>query len=371
MNTTHEFACLELATDIEFISVENSFNIIFNDFYRDVYTESTNNINNFFDQAIKKIKKIVSDVREKLSNLLSTAAVQLRIKQAENAIKEDPKLAKVETKMVDYEKLDKLNQETAAQLEKTKDSKETENLMKKYRSQRNKILAVSSAITITLAGALIFITKNKNKKIQGLEADVAKSEKRLLGLKNRYEKLKELKANTDAENDKLRARIDRYKASTPAAKAKVVVQQSGNSIAQKGENFAIGVDVVRSKAQAETEIISNSTKDVINNVKDCLQAIGTSKSPIKKVGAVAKATSNSANSIKKLATGEARNESFSTKRNEIRKDIQNLQRRIENAKVVLSDNNKSKEERDRAGRFIDQATRKIKTVKATYRSLED
>lgn len=325
----------------------------------------------FFDQAIKKIKKIVSDVREKLSNLLSTAAVQLRIKQAENAIKEDPTLAKVETKMVDYEKLDKLNQETAAQLEKTKDSKETEKLMKKYRSQRNKILAVSSAITITLAGALIFITKNKNKKIQGLEANLAKSEKRLLGLKNRYEKLKELKANSDAENDKLRARIDRYKASTPAAKAKVVVQQSGNSIAQKGEKFAIGVDVVRSKAQAETEIISNSTKDVINNVKDCLQAIGTSKSPIKKVGAVAKATSKSASSIKKLATGEARNESFATKKNEIRKDIQNLQRRIENAKVVLSDKNKSKEERDRAGRFVDQATRKIKTLKATYRSLED
>ena len=358
-----EFVCLNYKIDIAFMEMSNSFNGLIFDNY---FTESTNEAS-FFDKMIERAKKIIEEVKNKVNELVTKVTVKQKLDSLKEAIKKNPVIGNKKIKMTDYDKLEQLNNAAAKELEKTND---VENMMKKYRTQRNKLLAASAAITISLGAALVFITKRKEQKNKNLDQSLSQSQKRISRLKAKYTNLKGENESLNSENDKLKNKIKMYRASTPAEKAKIAAQQTGNELKKKGEKFATGVDIIKNKAQAETEILSNTTKDLVNSVKDTLTVCGSEASALKKIGSVTKGTGEIIGAGARLISGETKNNVNVKNKEKLRSDIRSISSKIEKAKSILSDKSQSAETRQRAKKYIDSATAKLKRQKAVYKSID-
>lgn len=62
-----------------------------------------------------------------------------------------------------------LNKETQKKIQNAKNKKEVDQIMKEYKAKRNKILAATAAVTVTITGLLVFLKKGKSKTISSME----------------------------------------------------------------------------------------------------------------------------------------------------------------------------------------------------------
>lgn len=110
------------------------------------------------DRFIDKMKQTIVKMKNKINDFITSATIKSKMEEIKDIFQKNPSLKNEKIKVKDYEKLDKLGQETLNELETTKDIEAT---MQKYRKQRNKLMVGSTLVTISLSTAFIFVIKKK------------------------------------------------------------------------------------------------------------------------------------------------------------------------------------------------------------------
>ena len=125
-------------------------------------------------------------MKAKLVEIFTGKKVEKAIDQLENLKEHDPNAMKERVNVMDGEALDKLALDHADQVVKSKNEAELEKEIKKYRTQRNRILA-GAGIVLTVGGILTFLSnRKKNKQIKELEHGQRKILNAVEGLRDEY-----------------------------------------------------------------------------------------------------------------------------------------------------------------------------------------
>lgn len=141
-----------------------------------IYTEAKNEnkIAKLIDSIIEKIKEIIDTVRTKVSMMFSGTTgseYEKEVRKMGVALRKDPTLRGKKVKVQDTKKLSTAFREAIENIKKSKNERELEEAVNKYKKQRNGILAVGGLIIIT-AGTLLIMGQNKAKnEISQLEAE--------------------------------------------------------------------------------------------------------------------------------------------------------------------------------------------------------
>lgn len=141
-----------------------------------IYTEAKNEnkIAKLIDSIIEKIKEMIDTVRTKVSMMFSRSTgteYEKEVRKMGVALRKDPTLRGKKVKVKDTKKLSTAFREAVENIKKSKNERELEEAVNKYKKQRNGILAVGGLIIIT-AGALLIMGQNKAKnEINQLEAE--------------------------------------------------------------------------------------------------------------------------------------------------------------------------------------------------------
>ena len=158
------FEIMTLENDILYESIH--LDILKYSIMEDVYIEqgeSSSKFKTFVNNIIEKIKKFFINAKEAIINFFTKKAVNDKLDDIEQSIKENPELGKRKVKVPDYKELDKLYEKTIFDLEhRVEDS---EKIMEKYKKERKRILIGAGLTTVSLATA-IGIVKNIGKKTE-------------------------------------------------------------------------------------------------------------------------------------------------------------------------------------------------------------
>ena len=158
------FEIMTLENDILYESIH--LDILKYSIMEDVYIEqgeSSSKFKTFVNNIIEKIKKFFINAKEAIINFFTKKAVNDKLDDIEQSIKENPELGKRKVKIPDYKELDKLYEKTISDLEhRVEDS---EKIMEKYKKERKRILIGAGLTTVSLATA-IGIVKNIGKKTE-------------------------------------------------------------------------------------------------------------------------------------------------------------------------------------------------------------
>lgn len=125
---------------------------------------------NIFQRLIAKVKEIVEKAINTIRQFFSSKQVESNIKKAEEVAKANPGLLKKKVKVKDYEKLGKINKKAQADLKKCKTKAQVDDVMERYRKQRNIAIGAGAAVAVTLGACLVF----SRKKGKQNEADLNK-----------------------------------------------------------------------------------------------------------------------------------------------------------------------------------------------------
>ena len=329
------------------------------------FSESVNE--DLFDKIIKKVKETVNKMKKKVNDFITSSKIKEKLNEIKEKFISNPKLKNEKVKVPDFDKLDKLNKDTIKELENTNDVEAT---MNKYRKQRNKILAGSALITVSLASAFVFVVKKKDEKISELEKTVEK-------VTGKFEKAKKLLENVRKERDDLKRankslsdKLELAKARNAADKAKVVAKQSAKAINSAGEKYVSGMNTIEAKVKANTEVLANASKDILNSTKQMFDAISGEKSPIKKVGTIGKETSKVLKTASKVASGDASKEAINKRKDELKEKGKHLISEYNKAKNIYNDLSKPSKERERAKAYMDKAAPQIKKYEQEFKALK-
>ena len=158
------FEIMTLENDIIYESIH--LDILKYSIMEDVYIEqgeSSSKFKTFVNNIIEKIKKFFINAKEAIINFFTKKAVNDKLDDIEQSIKENPELGKRKVKIPNYKELDKLYEKTISDLEhRVEDS---EKIMEKYKKERKRILIGAGLTTVSLATA-IGIVKNIGKKTE-------------------------------------------------------------------------------------------------------------------------------------------------------------------------------------------------------------
>lgn len=184
-----------------------------------------------------KLKKAVCDFIDKIVTSIKGVFEKFftgkTVKKAEENLKKNPKLKDEKTKITDWKKVHVLNKETQKKIQNAKSKEEVDRIMKEYKSKRNKILAVTAAVTVTVGGLLLFLKKGKSKTVSAME---------------------EQKQGMNYEKP-----VSTPKNETPATPAATKVEETK-----------------KAKATADAEIRKTEVKDSADEVKECITKVNES-----------------------------------------------------------------------------------------------
>ena len=111
------------------------------------------------NNLIEKIKKIFNDAKDAITNFFSKNDVEKKCKEVEEEAKKDPKKKKSYKSRKEAIDLSKV---TLEDIYKARDFNEIEATMNKYRSQRNKAIAVGTVVTLAITGVAAFVIKRQH-----------------------------------------------------------------------------------------------------------------------------------------------------------------------------------------------------------------
>ena len=160
------FEIMTLENDILYES--NHLDILKSSIMEDIYTENGNSafdrFKKFIDSVVEKIKKFFINAKKVIINFFTKKAVNDKLNDIVQSIKENPELGKREVKIPDYKELDKLYEKTISDLEhRVEDS---EKIMEKYKKERKRILIGAAGLTTVSLATAIGIVKNIGKKTE-------------------------------------------------------------------------------------------------------------------------------------------------------------------------------------------------------------
>ena len=128
----------------------------------DIYTENGNSafdrFKKFIGSVVEKIKSFFKKVKDAISNFFTHKNINDKLNDLEKDIKENPELGKQKVKVHDYTKLEQLNDQAISDLNHRVEA--TEKKKKKYRKQRNGIIAAGIATTTLTFLAAVHMAKN-------------------------------------------------------------------------------------------------------------------------------------------------------------------------------------------------------------------
>lgn len=237
----------------------------------DVFMEAGGS-GNIFQKLIAKVKEIVEKAINTIRQFFASKQVESNMKKAEAVAKANPGLLKKKVKVKDYEKLDKINKKAQADLKKCKTKAQVDDVMDKYRKQRNIAIGAGAVAVVTL-GAVCAYSIKKGKDAQSAlnkvsdeyestifnlqkELDVSMDQTdRAIGLNKELGKLLN---ESEASVTKLAERNQKLEGELAAAKAasELVADASKDAISQNRE-FAINC----MKLGATIEKYNNANKD--------------------------------------------------------------------------------------------------------------
>ena len=188
------------------------------------------------------------------------------MKSAEAAAKENPALLKGKVKVKDYEKLDKLNQKTQAELKKCKTTAQVNNVMDKYRKQRNIILGAGAVAVVTL-GTLFVYSKKKGKQNE------AELNKKLSEAKTQIAKLHE--QNTKNIEDAIKAGKERDREKNAALRetTNTLLKLNKESEELFNKNKTLQSENIELQSQleiakAQIELLNNAASDSVSQSRE-------------------------------------------------------------------------------------------------------
>lgn len=256
-----------------------------------------------FAKLRQKIEKMIDSAKEWFRNFHTKKVVNEVDATMEERFEENPELKEQKVEIRDDSELVALQQKTLDELERVRTEPELKMKMQKYKKQRNKILAATAVITVTLSAAVVFLHKKsqstitqldrQNKKlkaqVQDYEDELGAVNKKLTNVKKAaVKKIRELKD----ENESLKAR-------TPAEKVRVKGKQTVRKVKTGSrelmEPVNSRVNLARGKTQAMTDVVKDTIGDTKANITDLATTILNPKtSGVKKVGAIAKSVGSQA-----------------------------------------------------------------------------
>lgn len=238
--------------------------------------------------------------------------------------------------------------------------------MEKYRKQRNKILLGGILVTVTLGTCIGILKKRSDEKINDLEKKATEHQKKLKIVQNKYEKAK---SNLDSERKKtseLEKDIAIMKEKDAQKRAKMQLNKQKDKVTDKVSEFTSTIHGATKIASAQTEVFGNAAKDCVNQVKDAVKIIHEETNTINKANAVANTVGNIAGVGKSVVNGDAMNKNLKNKIVESKGELIKLNKRIENAKKVLSTSEKGSERYNRAKAFLEKAPKVLEKKQRSY-----
>ena len=256
-----------------------------------------------FAKLRQKIEKMIDSAKEWFRNFHTKKVVNGVDAAMEERFEENPELKEQKVEIRDDSELVALQQKTLDELERVRTEPELKMKMQKYKKQRNKILAATAVITVTLSAAVVRWHKKsqstitqldrQNKKlkaqVQDYEDELGAVNKKLTNVKKAaVKKIRELKD----ENESLKAR-------TPVEKVRVKGKQTVRKVKTGSrelmEPVNSRVNLARGKTQAMTDVVKDTIGDTKANITDLATTILNPKtSGVKKVGAIAKSVGSQA-----------------------------------------------------------------------------
>lgn len=256
-----------------------------------------------FAKLRQKIEKMIDSAKEWFRNFHTKKVVNGVDAAMEERFEENPELKEQKVEIRDDSELVALQQKTLDELERVRTEPELKMKMQKYKKQRNKILAATAVITVTLSAAVVLLHKKsqstitqldrQNKKlkaqVQDYEDELGAVNKKLTNVKKAaVKKIRELKD----ENESLKAR-------TPVEKVRVKGKQTVRKVKTGSrelmEPVNSRVNLARGKTQAMTDVVKDTIGDTKANITDLATTILNPKtSGVKKVGAIAKSVGSQA-----------------------------------------------------------------------------
>ena len=201
-------------------------------FQEGYFTESGDS-EEFFETLKKMVCDFIDKIVTSIIEVFEKFFTGKTVKKAEENLKKNPKLKDEKTKITDWKKVHVLNKETQKKIQNAKSKEEVDQIMKEYKSKRNKILAATAAVTVTVGGLLLFLKKGKSKTVSNME---------------------EQKQGMNYERP-----VSTPKNETPATPAATKVEETK-----------------KAKATADAEIRKTEVKDSADEVKECITKVNES-----------------------------------------------------------------------------------------------
>lgn len=156
----HEFAVLFKEAEVADLQFDSSVsNIMMND----CLFEESEDSDGFFSKLKKAVCDFVDKMITTIKNIFLKFSGSKAREKAEKAVKADSKLANKKVKATDWKKVHVLNKDVQKKINNAKSKEEVDQIMRDYKAKRNKIIAATSAVTVTVGALLFFFTRGKSK----------------------------------------------------------------------------------------------------------------------------------------------------------------------------------------------------------------
>ena len=248
--------------------VIESFNSINNDFLLE-----SGDTNDYIGNAIEKVKTFFNKIIEKIKSLfVKSKANEIpkaidKLKQTDEGRK---KLSK-KVKRKERDKLDELNQQTLYIVDKSKSTEEIIRIRKMYRQKRNKLLATSALVTVSLGAALTYVSKQSKTEVKSLQTQVDRLTDRLSKLRNTSEALATDNKKLKSKNDELR-KMNKFQKAVIDSSSKTQKTEKSMTVrfnaAKKFNTIKGDAEVNKEKAQTVIEIGKNIANDAIDRTQE-------------------------------------------------------------------------------------------------------
>lgn len=315
----------------------------------------------FFRKILDGVEKLYQTIRQWLSDFFNRKATDNKINEIETIFKNNPSLKSEKVKVHNYKQMDEVRSITLRKIDEARSVEEVNKQMKKYKRQRNKILAVGAVITVTAGAVFYNFLKQKNNAIQ----DLQKSNKKLQERVNSYRSA--LQKQASVSNKKIKKRddvilsqkqeIEMLKAKSAAQRTKVRIKNAGFKYHNTVNNKVVdpirsASDVATAKVSATVGIIKDGMNDIRSDTVETSKVLlDPKKGVIKKAGATVSLLGKNVRTVGKT-TSQLASPKESSKRmsNATLDQIEKMQRVVRNASKVLKDKNATRDRKIRAYR---------------------
>lgn len=373
--------------DIMIKEAEIGFNEIQADLIVSPYMESSDFFfeseaeGNFFTRMIEKIGTLINNIKEKIISFFKKDTTEKTVKEIEDVAKENPAFLRTHVTMADYNALYDLSERTQKQL--MNEKCDVEKTMKKYRKQRNIILAAGAAVTISLGAALVIVTKKKDEKISSLEK-LYKSVKRKLQIKEQeYEDLKQdhigYKNKAEDKIKSLNNTVSKQNDTIEELKAKGIkrtqlkvlhaVKQPIRNGQQAGKDLQKSIDQTKEQVVAIAECTKDMATDTANECSDAFKVLTSNASIVKKAQAGMSVAANIASGTKNIVSGKAISDKKDERAKEISKKGYEIAAKIKKYDGVLNHPKASDERKQTAQERINTLDDRLKTLAEQYENI--